>query len=369
VETNNVKATGAVKIGPDLVVSALTTPASAVAGGTFSLSDTTANTGGGRAGPSTTRFYLSTNSSLDAADVLLGARDVPELAPGASHAGSAVLTLPAGTPGGSYYVIAQADGGTAVAETSESNNTRVNVSLKVGADLVVSALSVPSIAALGSTINVTESTRNQGAGAVGPSATGFYLSANSVLDATDVFLGSRPVDALAAGATSTAATPLPIPAGTLPGSYYVVAKADGAGAVPEADESNNTRLASIAIGPDLTVTAVTAPSSASVGGGVTASDTTKNQGADALPASNTWFYLSTNSVWDASDVLVGGRPVAALAPGASETGSATVTIPPQTTPGTYFLIAVADGDRAIAEALENNNTRARSISITMPPAP
>ena len=88
-ETNNVKATATIKIGPDLTVSALTMPASAVAGGSFSVTDTTQNLGGGGAAATATRFYLSVNSSLDASDVLLGSRDVPALGPAASHAGSA----------------------------------------------------------------------------------------------------------------------------------------------------------------------------------------------------------------------------------------------------------------------------------------
>ena len=369
VETNNVKATAAIKIGADLLVSALTTPASAVAGGTFSVTDTTINQGGGGAGPTTTRFYLSVNSTLDAADVLLGSRDVPALGPGASHAGSAVLTLPAATPGGAYYVIAQADGGKTVAEWSETNNNRANNLFKVGADLVVSALGVPAIAALNSTISVSDSTKNQTLEPAGASSTGFYLSANSVLDAADVFLGARSVEPLGAGVTSTGPTPLQIPSGTAPGSYYIVAKADQAGTVLESDESNNTRLVNIRIGTDLTVSAWSAPSSASAGSSVSVTDTTKNAGADTAPASTTKYYLSTNSSLDASDVLLNSRPVLALIPGASQAGSVPVTIPAQTTPRSYFILAVADGDSTIAEALENNNISARSISVTAPAGP
>jgi subtilase family serine protease len=32
--------------------------------------------------------------------------------------------------------------------------------------------------------------------------------------------------------------------------------------------------------------------------------------------------------------------------------------------GTYYIIAKADGDNAVLESLENNNTRPRSISIS-----
>ena len=366
-ETNNVKSTGTIKIGPDLLVSAQTIPGGAVAGGTFTVTDTTQNQGGGGAGPTTTHFYLSANSSLDAADVLLGSRNVPALGPAASHAGSALLTLPAGTTGGTYYVIATADGGKTLAETSETNNNRANSSFKVGGDLVVSAFTVPASASVDGMISVSDSTKNQSQEPAAASSTGFYLSANSVLDAADAFLGERPVTVLGANVTSTATTPLQIPAGTTPGSYYIVAKADRAGTVPESDESNNTRTANIRIGPDLAVTTPASPSSASAGSSIIVSETTKNQGADPAPASVTRFYLSANSVLDASDVLLGNRPVLALVAGAGHAGSVSLTIPAQTAPKTYFILAVADGDGTIPEALENNNTGARVISVTAGP--
>jgi subtilase family serine protease len=366
VETNNVKASAVIKIGPNLVVSLLTTPATLAAGGTFSVSDTTANQGGGRAGASTTRFFLSTNTSLDAAtDVLLGSRAVPELSPGASHAGTAMLTLPANTAGGSYYVIAQADGGTVVAESSESDNNKT-ASVKVGADLVVGALSGPAIASVGGAFSVTESTTNQGAGLVVDSSTGFYLSDNSVYDAGDTFLGARSVGALATGGTSSGVTPLEIPAGTTPGTYYIVAKADWAGLIAESVESNNTRVASIRIGPDLMETSVTAAASVVAGASLTISDAVTNQGADTVPASMTRFYLSANSAVDATDVPIGGRPLPALLPGANNSGSVTIVIPPQTPAGKYFIVAAADADGVVVEALENNNTKARNITITAP---
>jgi len=366
-ETNNVRSTGQIKVGPNLAVSALTTPSSAAAGVAFSVSDTTVNQGGGRAAATKTRIYLSVNSSLDASDVLIGSRDVPELAAGASHAGSTVVTLPASTPGGLYFLFAEADGGQTVTETSETNNTRVSSSLKVGADLVVSALTVPGLVAFGSTVNVTDSTKNQGAGAAGDSATGFYLSVNSVLDATDVFLGARPAGALAPNTTSAVVTPIQIPAGTAAGEYFIVAKADWADAAPESIESNNTRSASLRIGPDMAVTALTVPASVPAGGSITVSDTTKNQGTDPVPMTTTRFYLSTNSSFSVGDVPIGSRPVGALAAGAIDAGSATLVIPAGTVPGSYYVVAVSDGDGVVAESLESNNTRFRVLSVLAAP--
>ena len=52
-------------------------------------------------------------------------------------------------------MIAQADGASQVVETSETNNTRLSAPIKVGPDLVVTAVSVPASAAPGGTIAVT----------------------------------------------------------------------------------------------------------------------------------------------------------------------------------------------------------------------
>ena len=93
----------------------------------------------------------------------------------------------------------------------------------------------------GGPITVTETTRNQGAAPVGESTTAFYLSINAVYDATDQFLGSRTVGALAASATSTVQTQLVVPAGTAAGMYYIIGVADANGAVSESLENNNTR--------------------------------------------------------------------------------------------------------------------------------
>ena len=89
-------------------------------GARISVTDTVTNVGGSASPGSSTTFYLSTNSSLSAEDVLLGSRVVPALAAGAANAGSKDLTIPSTTGTGSYYVIAMADGNDAILETSET---------------------------------------------------------------------------------------------------------------------------------------------------------------------------------------------------------------------------------------------------------
>jgi len=82
------------------------------------------NRGGGDAGPSVVRFYVSTNLTLDAGDIpLVATRSVSSLAPGGSSAGSSTITIPSGTAPGSYYLLAKTDADGTVDETVETNNT------------------------------------------------------------------------------------------------------------------------------------------------------------------------------------------------------------------------------------------------------
>jgi trimeric autotransporter adhesin len=226
---------------------------------------------------------------------------------------------------------------------------------------------VPATAKAGGSLTVSDTTKNQGAEVVPESSTGFYLSFNSTFDSSDVFLGSRGVGSLAPSGSTSASTSVVIPAGTLSATYYVIAVADWNAAVAESVETNNVRSTSVRIGPDLVVSALSAPSSVIAGTSVDVSDTTKNQGADAAAASLTHFYLSSNGSLDATDVFLGTRAVSPIDAGLSNVGSVALVIPASTTGGTYYIIAKADGDNTVMESLETNNTRVRSISVSSAP--
>ena len=245
----------------DLVVNSVSGPAAGGAGSPLTLTDTTKNQGAGLAQASSTGFFLSKDLTIDAADISLGSRPVPQLAAGASDTGSANLNVPSGTATGTYYVLAKADVGGSNPESNENNNVRMGSTIGIGPDLVISAFTNPGAAAPGSAISVSDTTKNQGGGGAQGSVTSFYLSANLFLDGSDVLLGTRPVAALLAGAVDTApSTSLTIPANTAAGTYYLLAQADGGGTVLESQESNNTRYgAAMRIGPDLVESNVVVP--------------------------------------------------------------------------------------------------------------
>jgi subtilase family serine protease len=250
-------------------------------------------------------------------------------------------------------------------ETSEVNNFK-KVKVDIGPDLAIAISSVqaPALVAAGEVINVSDTTENLGGGGAAATQTSFYLSANTAFDASDVLLGTRAVPSLAGGQASNVSTPLTVPAGTAVGSYYVIAKADHGSVVVEFLETNNTRASAVMkVGPDLTVLALTAPLTVVRNVAFTVTDTTKNLGGGTAIASTTSYYLSLNSTLDASDVLLSGRAVSALAGVSEETGSVSLVIPTSQATGNYYIIAKADNGSVVTELLETNNTKVRSVKI------
>jgi subtilisin family serine protease len=362
-ESNNVYGR-TIQIGGDLVVSGLNAPASGAAGSAVTVTDTTKNKGGGAVGATITRFFLSADTVLDAGDVLLaGSRAVPPLAANAVSSGQTSVMIPAATAPGGYYLIGEADGGGSEVETSETNNTHARY-ITVGSDLVITAFTVPVAMAPGVTITVADTTRNQGAGGAPASVTKFYLSANGVLDAGDALLpGARQVPDLAPGASHAGSTTVTLPTPLASGSYFLIARADGDNDVHEVNEGNNIQSRAVQIGGELVVSAFAVPARGGAGLSLSVSDTTANQGGAPVPATSTTFYLSTNIYVDGGDALLGSRSVPELAPGTGTSASTTLTIPANASSGTFYLIARADTDQAVAEASETNNTFVRSIVI------
>jgi subtilisin family serine protease len=352
------------KVPSDLVVSALTVPSKGGAGTPLTFSSTTKNQGAGASNPSTTRFYLSENSTLGASDILLnGVQAVQSLPPGATSVASVTVDIPPDTTVGTHYLVAKADADNLEVETQESNNTMWRL-VTIGPELVVS-LTGPSTAAPGGAILATDAVKNQGGAEAGATTTRFYLSTDNDLDATDLVLSaSRSVPGLAAGATSSGSTSVVIPATVTTGSYYLIAKADADNSVLESLESNNDDLILLQIGGDLTVSSLSGPSTAGAGSAIVVSDTTKNEGAGPVSASTTRFYLSTTIQLGASATLLAeSRAVPDLAAGATSVGSTTIVVPSTIATGSYYLIAKADGPDVVQETRENNNTSSRTIKI------
>jgi Tol biopolymer transport system component len=231
-------------------------------------------------------------------------------------------------------------------------------------DLVVAGLYVaPTVVAPGAGISVTDITKNRVGGPTGLTTTAFYVSPTCTTTPTGSPVAGRGVPSLSGGESSTATTFVPLPGTT--GTYYIIARADDADVITESNESNNTKCsAPVTVAyPDLVISSAYAPNSAKRGTAMSITDTTKNRLPGLAGASTTSFYLSTNTAVSGAVATLGSRAVPALAEGAQSTATSSVTIPASTTPGTYYIIWMADSGNIVPEADESNNTKYKAIAI------
>jgi hypothetical protein len=238
---------------PDLIIQTpAASPASMLPGATTTASCSVKNQGTASAGASVLKYYLSANSTYEATDVLLGSSNVATLAAGASAAASSVVTIPAGTAAGTWYIVFYADADLTVAEGNETNNVgnfQITVtSTTTQPDLVVlTPAASPSTVVSGQTSTASCSVKNQGTASAAASVLKYYLSANNTYEATDALLASSNVATLAAGASAAASSLVTIPAATAAGTWYIVFFADANLAVAESNETNNVGFVAITV--------------------------------------------------------------------------------------------------------------------------
>src|SRR5579862_2237458 len=237
-------------------------------------------------------------------------------------------------------------------------------------DLTETAVSDPPATIVGGVkFSVTDTAQNIGTGAAAASTTRYYLSATPSKSGARLLSGSRAVPALNPGATSSGTVTVTVFTGTPAGTYYLLACADDTSVVKELSTTNdciasaNTTTVS---GADLTETAVTdPPSTVGDGGSFSVSDTVQNIGNVSAAATITRYYLSTTTTKSSVRLLTGSRSVPSLLPGATSSGTVTVTVPSGTAAGTYFLLACADDTLVVPEISESNNCKASVNEVTV----
>lgn len=270
-ETNNCRASATqVTIGgSDLTETAVSDPpATAVNGGTFSVTDTAKNIGSGPAGASTTWIYLTLDGAHPApGTVVLAKRSVPLLNVNATSTGTVTATVASGTPQGTYRLLACADRNYVIQESDETNNCRASTgSVTVSApDLTETGLSLSATSvASGSSVAATETVVNGTMADAGASRTRFYVSIDANRGAGDLLMRDcstgidvkRLVGAIPASGSSSGTTNVSLcyRDGTgihavATGSYFLLACADDTNAVAETDETNNCTATALTVTP------------------------------------------------------------------------------------------------------------------------
>lgn len=372
-ESNNTNYTIITLTSPtyDLYISSPAVSSSIAAGSSGTVNCYLYNGGSSSASGCNASYYLSTNTTLDASDVLLSTTSNYTISGGSYSYLSNSITIPSSTVPGSYYIIFAADNSNTITETNEANNSNyASVTIAASSiDLYISSPSASSSVNAGSTASTNCYIYNGGTTSASACRIGYYLSANSTYDASDVLLGTSSTISVSAGSYSYQSISLAIPSGTTPGSYYIIFYADDAATVNETNENNNTNYSAITITTpsiDLSVSSANATTSVVPGNNASVSSYLYNLGTTSSTGCNIGYYLSSNATLDASDVLLSYSSNYTISGSNYAYISSTVTIPSSTTTGSYYIIFAADYLNTVTETNESNNNTTVLISVSAP---
>jgi len=392
IEANNsfVGPLSGVGFGPDLVVTQLAGPPTALPDGPLELDFEVCNQGTVSSPPAQVSFYDSADAVIEGSpppapgsDRWLGSAPVPGLAPGGCHAASAPAWLPSGELG-ERKLGAIADEWNVVVELVEANNAFAGPVLGIGSgpDLVVTRLLAPPSVQIGNPFDLDTQVCNQGTISSPGAQLSLYLSSDAEVEGSyfapgpDPWLAFSWVPPLAPGACHDELVNV-LASVTAEGPWYVGGIVDEGLHLPELVESNNARLGDllgVGFGPDLVITTLAGPSSAPAGASFFIDVEACNQGTAFSPPSKLILYHSEDLEIDGiagppplpfPDAVLTEVPLPGLAPASCHLESKSVVA---SIPGAGFLAATVDEDQLVPELVETNNERlGDALEVTGPP--
>jgi len=265
-------------------------------------------------GSVTVGYFLSNNPGYDIGiDIMLGSdgsdlgSDVP------FNEESATLTIPIGTPAGTYYILFVADFDNKFSETNEGNNL-VSKSIFVSDgsndnDLTISNPTIfPTTVASGRTIeanNLQCYTGSKLSFEIPDVVQGYYLSTNMSFEpAIDIQLGTNISNLGSELNCEEENAILTIPLGVEPGNYHILFVTDHNGAISEVDETNNVSPVGVTVSSNtFTVTLVSNP----ISGGSTLGTGTYHVG-EICTLSASPYYGFSFSHWSENGNIISTEP-------------------------------------------------------------
>lgn len=368
-EDNNGAVGGALAIGraPDYVVTTLSGPSGAQGGQPFTVPLTVCNQGTLGGPPSSVTVFLSSDAQVTPMDRSVGGVSVPPLAAGQCL--PFTVQASANAPSGLNTLGAIVDAQNYVLELNEVNNVSPVRRFGVGGapDLVLKAVSGPSVVGIGSVFATNVTVCNEGSSSVGSFPVDLVVSTDTTIDFRDERVSGVMLPVLAPGECKTQ-----IVQGSIynpRGPQYLGAIVDFNNFTNELFEDNNTLLGgSLLVGnaPDMVVTVLSVqPEKVVPGAPVNAQVQVCNQGNAPSTMQDVLLVQSGDERPDAKDFILGGASMPSLPPGACATlslgGMSTGPV------GTWYVGAIADPWDKMVESREDNNTS--TFSPPPPPTP
>lgn len=361
---------------PDLAISATETPRTVNAGSSFQVSWTVKNQGTVAANANWyDNVYLSNDATYDSSDYYLTDQYIDSQTPLAANGTYTInrsVTLPSNVVGDRYLLFI-ADQNNYQGEIDETNNVLAVPITINGADLIVSAYSAPSQTSLGSTIDLSWTVKNQGkAIATADWYDRVYLSRDALLDSSDSQVTSQYISTqtpLAVEKTYTINRSVTLSNSLPAGQLYLIFATDRDNYQLETSETNNILAVPITIaGPDLILSAATAPDSAILNSNIDVSWTVTNQGTISANADwSDYIYVSSDPLYDSSDIYVNSfYRKNSLTANLSYSQNRTITLPANSGTGDRYLLFVTDINKSQGETDDNNNVKAVPIKLSAP---
>ena len=367
----------------DLGVSSATAPRSANLGDSIAVSWTVENTGNAAAASTwQDAVYLSSTDTLTPSSELLDEFAAPPAGPLAAQAGytlneNVVIPLNAATGAEFLLFVPDANGGQVV-----SGSTIDSAAINVAApQLTVQDLVVPGNSVVGQSFSVSWQVTNAGSAPLDQDwSDEVFVSSQSTLDSSATLLDTVPATnviplATDASYSRSVTVTVPLTVNSATGTFYVFVVADASDQLAIADRALATASKPIALNvpplPDLTPGSLSAPTTGYNGQSVTVSWTDANNGNAA--ATGPWVdNIDLASDVQGDDATLVGQ---ATYPSAVAAGQPTVPLTQPiylpSTPGTYYLMVVADasGINEGPNALNDKTVDPTPITVVNEPLP
>lgn len=263
---------------------------------------------------------------------------------------------------------------TDLAGNSMSNVFSVTLTVETP-DLAPVNLDAPGIALAGQATALFFTVTNAGtATAPGGWRANFLMSTNGG-GSNAVLLGTAIFTNTLAPRTALVVTQALVIPPAIVGTRFLGVQLDALNALVEGNELNNIAWApsgTTVSAPDLVITNLTAPATATLGAEITVTWTRRNIGsAPTYVTGQDRVFLSTSSSNLTDARLLASLTGELLAAGGELVRTERVTIPLETSlpAGSYFIVVAADSPDAQAESNEGNNLRAVAITLAQPPLP
>ena len=248
-----------------------------------------------------------------------------------------------------------------ITESNEMNNIKIDNTPMIvpDVDLTMPSISAPTKIQSGKSIIIVNTVKNTGTKNSNPFVIKFYLSKDTSITTSDIYIGQRSISGgLMAGASSTAYTNITLPSNVF-GSYYIGAIIDPTNNACETNKLNDIQTCSATINlyaPDLVASSVSAGSTSyRRGSTITIKNTVKNQGKVSSGGFYVYIYLYRSYNGKIISTCIGRQYFSSVGAGTSKTAYTKLTIPSTIAKGLYYCKMVVDPANSVAESNKSNN--------------